>query len=57
VEDEHPQLVEDMLSLVEPQSQTDPKFQGRFKYTRITAKAVRQALIDEERVGGGATSA
>jgi hypothetical protein len=48
VEDEHPQLVEDMLSLVEPQSQTDPKFQGRFKYTRITAKAVRQALIDEK---------
>jgi hypothetical protein len=48
VKDEHPQLVEDMLSLVEPQSQTDPKFQGRFKYTRITAKAIRQALIDEK---------
>jgi hypothetical protein len=31
---------------VEPESQTDPKFQGRFKYTRMTAKSVRQALID-----------
>jgi len=48
VEEEHPQLVEDIVALVEPQSQTDPKFQSRFKYTRMTAKAVRQALIDEK---------
>jgi hypothetical protein len=33
---------------VEPKSQTDPKFQGRFNYTRLTAKAVRQALIEEK---------
>jgi hypothetical protein len=46
VEDEHPQLVEDMLSLVEPQSQTDPKFQGR-----------TSSLDRRERMGGGATSA
>lgn len=43
-----PKLLEDILALVEPHSQTDPKFQGRFKYTRMTAKAVRQALIDEK---------
>jgi len=48
VEDEKPQLIEDIVSVVEPQTQTDPKFQGRFKYTRMTAKAVRQALIDEK---------
>jgi hypothetical protein len=29
-------------------SQTDPNFQTSFFYTRITAKAVRQALIDEK---------
>jgi transposase len=48
VEDEKPRLIEDIVSLVDPQTQTDPKFQGRFKYTRMTAKAVRQALIDEK---------
>jgi transposase len=47
-EDAQPQLLEDIVALVEPQSQTDPKFQGRFQYTRMTAKAVRQALIDEK---------
>jgi hypothetical protein len=47
-EEVQPRLLEDILALVEPQSQTDPKFQSRFKYTRMTAKAVRQALIDEK---------
>lgn len=47
-EDAQPQLLEDIVALVDPQSQTDPKFQGRFQYTRMTAKAVRQALIDEK---------
>lgn len=40
-----PQLAQDILDLVEPHSQTDPKFQGLFKYTRLTAKAVREMLI------------
>lgn len=44
-EDAHPQLARDILELVEPDSQTDPKFQGLFKYTRLTAKAVREKLI------------
>ncbi|MEK6236900.1 MAG: hypothetical protein N2C14_19505 [Planctomycetales bacterium] len=34
-----------MIDLVEPHSQTDPKFQGLFKYTRLTAKAVHAMLI------------
>jgi len=37
----------DIVALAEPESQVDPKFQTRFKYTRMTAKAMRQALITE----------
>ena len=40
-----PQLEVDIVSLAEPQSQIDPKFQTVFKYTRITAKGMRKALI------------
>jgi len=43
-----PQLEEDIRSLAEPESQTDPKFQTPFKYTRITARAARQALIEKK---------
>jgi len=42
-----PKLAEDIRSIVEPKSQADPHFQTTFAYTRITAKTVRQALIDE----------
>ena len=38
----------DIVVLAEPQSQTDPKFQTLFKYTRITAKGMRIALITEK---------
>jgi len=48
IEEKLPQLEQDIRSLAEPESQTDPKFQSQFKYTRITAKAMRQALIDEK---------
>ena len=41
-------LEEDIRSLVEPQSQVDPKFQSAFAYTRMTAAAVRKALIDQK---------
>ena len=44
-EEKRPQLAEDMRSLAEPHSQVDPKFQSPFQYTRMTAKAMRQALI------------
>lgn len=47
-EDANPRLVQDIIDLVEPDSQTDPKFQGLFKYTRLTAKAVREKLIERK---------
>jgi hypothetical protein len=40
-----PQLEIDIIALAEPESQIDPKFQTLFKYTRITAKAMREALM------------
>lgn len=45
-EEKQPKLEEDIRSLAEPESQQDPKFQSPFKYSRITARAMRQALID-----------
>jgi len=47
--EEKSQLLEvDICCLAEPASQTDPKFQTLFKYTRLTAKAIRKALITEK---------
>src|SRR4051794_10675359 len=43
-----PELEADLRALAEPESQADPKFQSPFLYTRMTAKAVRQALIDQK---------
>lgn len=45
-EEKLPHLAQDIRELVDPHSQIDPKFQTRFVYTRLTAKAVRQALIE-----------
>lgn len=39
-----PQLIDHIHRLVEPQAQADPKFQTSFAFTRMTAKAVRDAL-------------
>ncbi len=47
-EEKLPELEADIRALVDPQSQADPTFRTPFAYTRITAKAVRQALIDEK---------
>ena len=47
-EEKLPELEADIRALAEPESQTDPKFQSPFLYTRMTAKAVRQALIDQK---------
>ena len=41
-------LDEDIRSLLEPRSQADPKLQSAFAYTRMTAPAVRKALIDQK---------
>jgi hypothetical protein len=47
-EEKLPELEADIRALADPESQADPKFQSSFLYTRITAKAMRQALIDQE---------
>lgn len=47
-EEKNRQLEIDICCLAEPKSQTDPKFQTTFKYTRLTAKAMREALIAEK---------
>jgi hypothetical protein len=47
-EEKLPELEADMRSLADPESQTDPKFQSSFQYTRMTAKSMRQALIDQK---------
>jgi hypothetical protein len=43
-EERHPGLEEHIRRLVDPHAQADPKFQTPFAYTRITARAVREAL-------------
>jgi hypothetical protein len=43
-----PELEADIRALAEPESQADPKFQSPFLYTRMTAKAVRAALIAQK---------
>lgn len=40
-----PNLLKDMKSLVDPQSQTDPSFKSTRLYTRVTASEVRRQLI------------
>ena len=47
-EEKNPQLEEDIYSLVDEKSQADPKFQTVFYYARISARAVRQSLIEEK---------
>ncbi|RJS72924.1 hypothetical protein CW714_03925 [Methanophagales archaeon] len=47
-EEKIPQLVDDIRAITDPKSQADPIFQTPFVYIRITAKAVRQALIGEK---------
>ena len=42
-----PNLTADIRSLVDTQSQVDPKFQSPFLYTRISARAVREKLVSE----------
>ncbi len=47
-EEKWPELEIDIRALADPESQADPKFQSPFLYTRMTAKAMRQALIDQK---------
>lgn len=43
-----PQIETDIRRIVEPVAQADPKFQSNFAYTRITAQAVRTALLEQD---------
>lgn len=52
IEELCPKLEEYVHRLVEPQAQADPKFQTTLAYTRITAKAVREALEAEPELEG-----
>jgi hypothetical protein len=43
-----PDLEADIHALVDAQAQADPKFQSTFVYARISASAVRAALIEHQ---------
>jgi hypothetical protein len=43
-----PNLAADIRSLVEEESQADPKMKSTFAYTQVSARAVREALIVEK---------
>ena len=47
-EDHLPPLIDDIQELAERHSQTDPTFRTTRQYTRLTATALRQQLIDEK---------
>ncbi|MEA5495953.1 hypothetical protein VB834_17215 [Limnoraphis robusta Tam1] len=42
-----PKLEADIKTLVETYSQADPKFKSTFAYAKVSARAVREALIKE----------
>ena len=44
-EEQLPDLLDDIKSIVEEQTQTDPTFKSTRLYTRLSARAVREALI------------
>ena len=48
VETRLPNLLADIQSLVEPQSQTDPSFKSTRLYTRLTSAEVRRQLIEQK---------
>jgi len=50
-EDLHPGLEDHIRRLVDPHAQADPKFQTPFAYTRVTARAVREAFAGRPRAG------
>jgi hypothetical protein len=55
-EERYPALEGHVRRLVDPHAQADPKFQTPFAYTRITAKAVRDALLAIPELAGAVPS-
>ena len=45
-EEKHPQLLADILAIMDPESQADPRLRTTLSYTNMTAAAVRDALLD-----------
>ena len=43
-----PKLADDIRALVDGQAQADPQLRTTFTYARISAQAVRDALIEEK---------
>ncbi len=43
-----PNLESDIKDLIDNYSQADPKFKSSFKYTKVSAQRVREALISEK---------
>lgn len=46
-EDDLPNLLDDIKDIIDSQSQTDPKFDSRRLYTRLTTKVVRNQLLQK----------
>lgn len=44
-EEKHPQLVADIKAIVEPKTHADPELKSSRRYTNLSAKEVRQALL------------
>jgi hypothetical protein len=47
-EENLPNLEADIKSLVDGQAQADPKMKSTFAYTQVSARAIREALINEK---------
>jgi hypothetical protein len=47
-EEKLPGIEQDIKDIVEPRSQVDPKFKTPLRYTRITARAVRNYLLEDK---------
>jgi hypothetical protein len=51
IESRLPNLLDDLKSLVDSQSQTDPQFSNNRLYTRLSAATVRRQLIEQKGYG------
>ena len=47
-EERHPQLARDIQAIVEPRTHADPELKSSRRYTNLSAKEVRQAMIDHK---------
>ena len=47
-ETKRPELERDIRALADPHSQADPQFKSALSYTRLSAAAVRRALVEEK---------